>query len=661
MRLRNKLIIVFLFLAIVPLSTAGQLLLQFLETQIVDQRNELRDLRLQALSHRLGRSLDGVAENLRYSFSSFDLQHLKNSERQGLLRLLYSQRPHLNAIQLLDNQGQDVGGGAVFLSDPANLVGPLAKHVPIDARTLGALSDPILLADAATNGVSWANPVLPEGSERYQLPFALAFQDNGLLQFTAVGLISLELAIGSAWASEACVDPQSDLSNTAEPSPSPCVVYLLDAGFRTVLSYRARGVPPPLDVPETFMKVMTGRRGGEMTMKVDDVEQVLVGFPLPGPPLSVVTVEPKAESQRALSGPVRTVTYWSLVSMLIAVVFGTYFSRTITIPVQALADGVLEVARGNLEAKVEVTSSDEIGKLAETFNYMADRLRHQQAEIERQGEEIRSWNLTLQQRVEERTRELNEAQGYLIHTQKLAAVAELGSGVAHELNNPLSVVLGFTQIMIGQREELLDKGEKVDEYELGHLKRMEEQTLRCREIVQHLLRFSQEQIDRGAYDTVDLAEILGSVLALYEGTLTSRKIRVENHLQLEELLSWGNRAQLLQAFVQLFSAVRTVIGQGQHLTIEGRRTDEGLQMVLSGPLRSLSNEQGRPFQAHVEQDQAMAQGLSLWLARKILQEHHGTLEIEVPAGTADIDEARLVISLPSRARARAQGAAPRLG
>src|SRR5205085_4682035 len=127
---------------------------------------------------------------------------------------------------------------------------------------------------------------------------------------------------------------------------------------------------------------------------------------------------------------------------------------------------------------------DEVGELAGAFNEMAARLQAQVTEIERQNEEIRAWNATLAQKVEDRTRALREAQARLVQAKKLAALGELGAGVAHELNNPLAAVKGFAQLLIAHRAP--------DDKELKHLKTIEEQAARCSEIVTRLLRFSQE-------------------------------------------------------------------------------------------------------------------------------------------------------------------------
>jgi len=340
--------------------------------------------------------------------------------------------------------------------------------------------------------------------------------------------------------------------------------------------------------------------------------------------------------------------YWTLVSIVVAVIFGFYFSRSQATPIKRLAAGVLDVARGNLDTRVQVDSTDEIGELADTFNFMAGELRHQKGEIERQSEEIRSWNRELQVRVEARTRELKETQGYLIHSQKLAAVAELGAGVAHELNNPLAAVLGFTQILISRHSEGVSEEDLACDPELKILKRIEEQSRRCRDIVSHLLRFSQEQVDRGAYEVVDMAELVSSVLKLFEGSFAAQRVTVVNHLVPGELMSYGNRAQLLQALLQMLRAVRPLLASGQELAIERVEGSQDVRLAFVGPMTGLTGPALDIFQKRQNQDQAMVQGLGLWLAHQILQEHKGSMQVEAGESGMDAADARLILTLPKR-------------
>jgi signal transduction histidine kinase len=643
MRLQTKLILVFLFLAMIPLAISGSIIVRILDEQVTQQNDIFRNERLEALSHRLDWNLQQVENGLRQGLETFDLTRLDEAERVGVLQILYRQRPYLNAIQLLDSRGQPLGP-AVHLRGPIDPDGAYAGHVPIADDELSKLTPSGIIDAARQKGVAWGDPVEVASTKMPQLPLALAFKRDNRIAFMATALLSAADAAGAR------VALREFSGSGAQESPR---VYLLDQNDHILLGVdKAAPKGHQLQVPPPLLQVLRGGGSGQLEFVIDGVSQMVAWYTMSTIGWRVATAQPSDDVYQSVREPKRDIMYWLCVSIVIAVVFGAYFSRTLSTPIRQLADGVLQVARGNLDARVRVRTRDEIGELGETFNYMAGELKAQKAEIERQSEEIRTWNRELQARVEARTRELKEAQGYLIHTQKLAAVAELGSGVAHELNNPLTAILGFIQILIARGTKLGPDGNPVEDQDLKILRRIEEQTQRCRDIVHHLLRFSQEQVDRGAYDSVDLAEVVSTVLKLFEGSFSSRKIQVDNRLELGRLMSWGNRAQLLQAFLQLFSAIRSVLSSGQSLVIDSRSDSSEIRLLVRGPLRGLEGPGSDPFQGRTSQDQAMAQGLGLWLARQIFQEHQGGLQVE-PVGDDASSNATLAIALPARALGRA--------
>src|SRR4030095_2767240 len=116
--------------------------------------------------------------------------------------------------------------------------------------------------------------------------------------------------------------------------------------------------------------------------------------------------------------------------------------------VAALAGGSKQIAAGNLETRIAQDGRDELANLATSFNQMASALDAARKKITQQTNEIMAWHQTLEKRVEEKTTELRQAQDMLLRSRSLSALGELGAGVAHEINNPLTGALGIVQLLL---------------------------------------------------------------------------------------------------------------------------------------------------------------------------------------------------------------------
>src|SRR4029077_8940381 len=135
---------------------------------------------------------------------------------------------------------------------------------------------------------------------------------------------------------------------------------------------------------------------------------------------------------------------------------------------------------------------DELKELADTFNRMG-------SELEAARGRLLKWDDDLKAKGGAATADLRAAQGQLVEAQKLAAIGQLGAGVAHEINNPLCGILGNAQLM------MLDRAPEDPDYEM--LQKIEQSAKRCKEITENLLRFSQAR-RRSELKTFDLGALV---------------------------------------------------------------------------------------------------------------------------------------------------------
>jgi C4-dicarboxylate-specific signal transduction histidine kinase len=138
----------------------------------------------------------------------------------------------------------------------------------------------------------------------------------------------------------------------------------------------------------------------------------------------------------------------SLVSLIIAdvalvLIFGDYLLRGLFVqPVTTMAGEAEVIAAGDYSRRLEPTGADELRRLAESVNGMADSLITNQAQLQ---ENIRSLDTT--------NRELSLARRELIQSEKLATVGRLAAGIAHEVGNPLGAIVGYLEVARRREED----------------------------------------------------------------------------------------------------------------------------------------------------------------------------------------------------------------
>jgi len=313
-------------------------------------------------------------------------------------------------------------------------------------------------------------------------------------------------------------------------------------------------------------------------------------------------------AERAALG-IRTRTTWVLLAAVaLALAFGAVLARTVSEPVARLREVALAVAEGEYGRRAPVYRGDEIGELAEAFNHMSVRLKENEDALVAQQGEIEAFNRDLQERVEARTRELRETQQRLVRSGQLAAVAEVGAGLAHELNNPLAAILGLTQVL---RQSY--RGTPEDK----SLERIEGQAERCRQVVSAMLQLTAGEVDPVQAVVIDLRVILRDVLELVKGSFRQRGVT----LQLQEpdaaLLVRIHPIYGSRILAQIFSSVRAGLEEGAILRVSAGMVGREVAIDL---------DPDRPVAIGSARDDWMASGMALWVARHLLDQVGGRLE-----------------------------------
>jgi two-component system NtrC family sensor kinase len=238
--------------------------------------------------------------------------------------------------------------------------------------------------------------------------------------------------------------------------------------------------------------------------------------------------------------------------LLLAVLLMMLVRRSVLRPVRDLVEGTRGVARGEFGRRIPVRSADEIGELAVSFNQMEEALGKTRGELD-------ALVATLEQRVEERTRELRAAQQQLIQTEKLASLGRLAASIAHEINNPLSGILTYAKL-ISRRLRTYPADSDATFTILQQLALVERETLRCTAIVRNLLDFARQR--EPSFQEVDVRAVVDEALSLVANRLALQKVTVIRD-SAEVPVVRADYGQVRQAVVNiLLNACEAMVGGG---------------------------------------------------------------------------------------------------
>jgi len=200
----------------------------------------------------------------------------------------------------------------------------------------------------------------------------------------------------------------------------------------------------------------------------------------------------------------------------LAIMLSLIVRRGVVRPVRALVEGTRRVGEGDLSYRLPIESRDEVGLLASSFNQMTGSLQKTQRELDALVQ-------TLEQRVEERTRELREAQAQLIQTEKLASLGKLSASIAHEINNPLSGILTYAKLLSRKLRTGRPDAEGI-QTALQQLALIERETQRCSTIVRNLLDFARQHEPN--FQMVAVPAVLEEALSLLANRLSIENVTV---------------------------------------------------------------------------------------------------------------------------------------
>lgn len=227
----------------------------------------------------------------------------------------------------------------------------------------------------------------------------------------------------------------------------------------------------------------------------------------------------------------RIILFYILFDAAVLILFGTYLlSRYLVKPIDKIIKLTDTIARGEFDATLYLSERNEIGKLSAALTRMAESLQEEQRKVQ---EYIHT--------LEDKNRELYRAQQEIIQSEKLASVGRLAAGIAHEIGNPIGIILGYLHLLLNQQ---VDDEEKTD-----YLKRMNTETERINAIIRELLDYAQPSTLQRT--ELDLNTIIEETYALVSYQKGFQRIMVTVNLEPDMPGLYADEKQIRQILINL--------------------------------------------------------------------------------------------------------------
>jgi two-component system NtrC family sensor kinase len=302
---------------------------------------------------------------------------------------------------------------------------------------------------------------------------------------------------------------------------------------------------------------------------------------------------------------------------LIGITLSTWLGSRMARPVRALAEAARRMAAGERIEPIAVTSDDEIGLLAGEFNTMS--------------REVSTLNRTLEDKVIERTRQLEEksrelldAQKELARSERLAGLGMLAAGVAHEINNPLAVIRG--------NAELLQASLPPDDEDREEVDAIVDEAGRIERIVANLRVFSRSGLQR--VSRFSLGALLDDILDRVGHQIAMERYQVVRAYWGKDVQIEADQDQLRQVFANLIVNGLQAMAEGGTLEVDLSQEADGdrIEVVIRDHGCGISNSDIERLFTPFFTTKSQGTGLGLAVSYGIVSDHGGEIRVVSTVG-----------------------------
>lgn len=349
---------------------------------------------------------------------------------------------------------------------------------------------------------------------------------------------------------------------------------------------------------------------------------------------------------------------WAVLSVifLAAGALAAYvLSRKITQPITRLTESTTRMAEGQIEQEIPVDSRDELGTLATSYNEMAKALKRTLDERARVAMELRDLNRNLEDRIRERTFQLEETNRELARASRHKS--EFLANMSHELRTPLNAILGFTELIIdGVYGEVPDElRESIQDIHINgrHLLRLINDVLDLSKI-----EAGQMRLNLGEYSVQSLID---SVISATRSLAAEKQLELTGQVESALPVVWGDSKRMTQVLMNLVgNAIKFTPGGGS-VTVTARRASSAESDALNPASKTTgcielavadtgigipAEELNNIFSEFRQVDSSITReyggsGLGLSIAKRLVEMHEGSIWAESQLGKGSTFHVRI--------------------
>lgn len=323
----------------------------------------------------------------------------------------------------------------------------------------------------------------------------------------------------------------------------------------------------------------------------------------------------------------KMIIYSVILILITALVKGGFIRKIIHNPITKLNVATKEVANLNLDHKVAINSRDELGNLANSFNTMTHQLKEA-------NEAIQNWSSQLENRVKEKTEELEKAQSQLIRAAKMASKGELSAMVAHEINNPLSGILSYAKVSSKYLSQE-NIGPETLESVRQNLTFISNETKRCGNIVKNLLLFSRKT--SGDFREEHLNSIIDNSIKVIAHSVKMKELTLVKELDEENDVIECDAGGIQQVLVALIVNSIEATFPGGTITIKTdcRTEKDRIRIMVTDNGKGIPDDVLPHIFEPFISTKVKSTGLGLSVVYRIVEQHAGVIDVvsKVDQGT----------------------------